>query len=1150
MSTKTTGSVLVIGGGIAGVQAALDLAESGFKVYLVEKSPSIGGTMAQLDKTFPTNDCSLCILSPKLVDVGRHPNIELLTNSGVEEVSGDAGNFTVKVNKKARYVTDACVGCGLCAGACVLKDRFENEFDEGLKKRSAIYIPFAQAVPLQYIVDKDRCLFLTKGKCSKKCQEACPAGAVDLSQEDEMLEINVGSVIIASGFDEFDATKKYEYGCGRYDNVVTSIEFERMMCASGPTGGIVKRPSDGAKPKKIGFIHCVGSRDEQREYCSSVCCMYTTKEAIIVKEHQDVECSIFYIDMRSFGKDFDQYIERAKTMGIRYHRAIPSVEQIPGTKNLLLNYETEEGNIESMEVDLLVLAVGLCPPGDYEEISKKIGIELNKYNFCKTTETAPVETSRDGVFVCGAFSGPKDIPETVTQASGAVSKAMALLSDSRGEQVSEKEYLPEIEIGDEARVGVFVCHCGINIGSVVDVPGVADYARTLPGVVYATENIYSCSQDTQDKIKEGIKEHNLNRVVVAACTPRTHESLFRETMREAGLNPYLFEMANIRDHCSWVHPSEPEKATEKARDLVKMAVAKINLSVPLKKGVTEVIKSALVLGGGVSGMVAALEIANQGYSVTIVEQDNEPGGNLKKIHYTLSNPDTREYLNDLIKKINNNKLISVFTGTKIRSIDGCIGNFTAITEGGQEIKSGVIVVATGASEYKPNEFMYGKDERIMTQIEFEEKLSKNEIDPRIKNIVMVQCVGSRNDERPYCSRICCYNAVKNALKVKQQNPAANVFILYRDIRTYGMWEKYYKQAREKGVIFMHYKKEKQPIVSIEGGNLKVEVEDQYLGGNIEINPDALILSSAVIPRDDAKSISEMLKVPLTTSGFFLEAHAKLRPVDFATEGIFLCGMAHSPKLIDESISQALAAAARASIPLAKGFVETEAISSEIDPEKCIACGNCIPLCPYGALSMKREGSVEKHTVEVNPLLCKGCGTCAAICPVNAINMKNFTVNQITGMIKAALENLPQDEPRIVGFLCNWCSYAGADNAGVSRFEYPPNMRAIRVMCSGRVEPEFIYHALLLGADGVLVGGCHINDCHYISGNVHAEKRIRGGKGVKDYVKDAGLEPERVRLEWVSAAEGQRFADVVESFTEDLKKLGPNPLKLKRAKVKA
>jgi len=1156
-------SVIVVGGGIGGMQAALDLAESGFKIYLIEKNPSIGGTMAQLDKTFPTNDCSMCILSPKMVDVSRHQNIEILTNSEIERIDGFAGNFKVTVSKKARYINDKCVGCGLCAEKCVLKNKFLNEFDEGLRKRGAIYIPFPQAVPLKYIIDKEQCLFLKHGKCAQNCIKACNANAIDFEQKDEEAELNAGAIIFAQGFEEFDARKKYQYGYGRYKNVVTSIEAERMMCASGPSNGIVLKPSDSKSPKKIGFIQCVGSRDKENEYCSSVCCMYSTKEAMIIKEHQDVECDVFYIDMRAYGKDFEQYIERAKNMNIKYHRCLPSIEEMRDSKNLILTYEAEDGKIEREIFDMVVLAVGLCPPKNNKKIADVSGIELNNYGFCKTTETTSVEASRDGVYVCGAFSGPKDIPETVMQASAAASKAKTLLSGSKINFVGEKKHPSERETGNEPQTGVFVCRCGINIGGVVNVPDVVEYAKTLPNVVYSSENTYSCSQDTQKKIKDAIEKYNLNRVVVAACSPRTHESLFRETLIESGLNSYLFEMANIRDHCSWVHSHEPVKATEKAKDLVKMAVAKVNLAVPLKITTSDVIRSALVIGGGVSGMTAALEIANQGYSVSLIERNSELGGNLKNVHYTLTDPDVSKFLNNLIAQVTNKDLIKIYTNTEIKSVEGYVGDFTINTENSlgifnlkkttsffntinlnntnkDTLKGGVIIVATGAQEYKPKEFMYGTNPGILTQSEFEEKLSKNNVNA--KRIVMIQCVGSRNDEKPYCSRICCNVAIKNALKVKEQNPDTEIFVLYRDIRTYGFNEKFYKEARKKGIIFIGYEKDKQPNVSVEGGKIYVEVEDRYLHANIKIDADFLVLSSAIIPRTDTDNLSKMLKVPLTQSGFFLEAHMKLRPVDFATEGIFICGMAHSPKLLSESISQSLAAAGRASILLTKGIVQTEAVSSEIDSEKCIACGNCIVVCPYNALRMNRDN--EKHFVESNPLLCKGCGACSVVCPVKAIKMKNFTDIQINSMIKVALETIPDNEPKIIGFVCNWCSYAGADNAGVSRFQYPPNIRLIRVMCSGRVEPEFIYNALLLGADGVFIGGCHINDCHYISGNVHAEKRLKGRNSIKDHIKDAGLDERRVRLEWVSAAEGQRFANVVKDFTEELKNLGPNPLKLK------
>ena len=854
------------------------------------------------------------------------------------------------------------------------------------------------------IEEANRCL--NCGICSEclQCVEKCEADAIKHDMREEFIKLGVGSIILALGFDEFDPKLKPEYGYGRFRNVITSIEFERIQSASGPSQGSIVRLSDGKHPKKIAFIQCVGSRDKKTNpYCSSVCCMYATKEAIIAKEHDsDIECTIFFMDMRTFGKEFDQYYERAKEEhGIRYIRSrAPCVEELPDG-NLRVTYE-KNGKLIDEKFDLVVLSVGLNPPEDAKKISEKLGIRLNEHGFCLTDEFLPLETNREGIYVCGAFEGPKDIPETVIQASGAASMAGSLLSSVRGTLVKEKKFPPERDVsGEEPRIGVFVCNCGINIGGVVDVPKVVEYARRLPQVVYAEENLYTCSQDTQERIKEKIEEHNLNRVVVASCTPRTHEVLFQNTIREAGLNPYLFELTNIRDQCSWVHRNEPEKATEKANDLVRMAVAKSGLLMPLKKGMVDMDPSTLVIGGGVSGITTALELADKGFEVDLIERENELGGNLRNIHYLLDGGNPREYLKEIVRKVEENKKINVFTQSKVVSVEGYVGNFSIkIEKNGKEkeLKNGVIIVATGAREYKPDEYLYGEDERIVTQLELEEKIANDNL--KAKNVVMIQCVGSREEERPYCSRICCSDAIKNAIKIKEKHPDTNVFILYRDMRTYGFNEIHYNRARDLGVLFIRYDKEEKPEVSLDGRELRVIVKDQILDKKFLIKPDILALSVATIPQKDNEELSKMLKVPLSKDNFFLEAHMKLRPVDFATDGIFLCGMAHSPKSLGESIAQAYAAASRAATLLSKEKLETEPITAFVDETLCRGCGRCEELCEFDAIKLEEvEGRLVSH---VNEILCKGCGICSVECPSGAITMRHFTSKQISRMIEVAL----------------------------------------------------------------------------------------------------------------------------------------------------
>jgi len=994
------GTVLVVGGGIAGIQASLDLADSGFKVYLLDKSSSIGGTMTQLDKTFPTNDCAMCILAPKLVTAGRHPNIEMIMGADIKSLEGEEGHFQVALVRKPRYIDEEkCTGCGVCARKCPVEAI--DEFNEGLGERTAIYVKYPQAVPLVYAIDRDKCI-----GCGT-CQEVCKAGAVQYDEKEKEIALHIGSIILAPGFEEFDPKLKREYGYGQCSNVVSSIEFERILSASGPYCGLVLRPSDGKVPRKIAFIQCVGSRDATlgNNYCSSVCCMYAIKEAIIAKEHNPhLECTIFFMDVRAYGKEFDAYYNRAEEeYGVKFVRSrVPRIEEIPESQNLLVRY-VEDGNLKIEEFNLVVLSVGMRPPKHAEELAKTLNIKLNKYNFCCSETFSPLETSRPGIYVCGAFSSPKDIPESVAQASGAAVKAASLISSERGVLTTAKEYPPERDVsGEEPHIGVFVCYCGTNIGGVVNVPEVVEYVKTLPNVVYAEHNLYTCSEDTQKRIREIIEEHKLNRVVVASCTPRTHEPLFRETIREAGLNIYLFEMANIRDQCSWVHMHEPVEATVKAKDLVRSIVAKARLLKPLKKPVIDVTPTGLVIGGGLSGMTAALELAKQGFEVHLVEKEKKLGGHLSNIHYLLGSENPQERLQSIIKGVAGNEKIHVYLNSEISDVEGYVGNFkTTLKCNGktEEISHGIVIVATGATEYKPTEYLYGVDERVLTQHELEEKLANGGFNA--KTVTMIQCVGSRNGKHPYCSRICCSQAVKNALKIKELSPETDVYVLYKDMRTYGFLEDYYREAASKGVLFIRYDDENEPKVTRESGKLKVSVWEPVVKAWIPIEADLLALSTATIPNPDNESIAKMLKVPLSKDMFFLEAHMKLRPVDFATDGIFLCGLAHWPKSIEESVSQACAAAARAITILSKEALEVEGAIASVDEDLCSGCKFCEPVCDYGAIKMEEvDGKLRAHVIEA---LCKGCGVCGSTCPSGVISMLHFTDDQILAQVRAALK---------------------------------------------------------------------------------------------------------------------------------------------------
>jgi len=856
-----------------------------------------------------------------------------------------------------------------------------------------------------------RCL--NCGYCCEcfQCVGACGPGAVTLEthkQQPETIELNVGSIIMAPGFQPFDPSAYEAYSYMKSPNIITSMEFERILSSTGPTMGHLVRMSDHKEPKKIAWLQCVGSRDVHRcdhGYCSSVCCMYAIKEAVIAKEHAggDLDCAIFFMDMRTHGKEFERFYNDAKDKhGVRFIRSrVPTIDSVKGSDDLIIPYVDENGDVVEERFDMVVLSVGMETPPELLELAKNLDIHITEGGFCQTDSFHPVNTSREGIFVCGAFQGPKDIPQSVIESSSAAAKAGALLSKSRNTLTKEKKIPEERQIqGERPRIGVFVCHCGINIGGVVDVPGVREYAASLPYVEYVTDNLFTCSTDTQDTITQVIREEKLNRIVVAACTPKTHEPLFQETLAAAGLNKYLFEMTNIRNQDSWVHKDDPETATEKAKDLVRMAVAKVALMEPLYETELDINQKALVVGGGISGLAAAKSLSDQGYQVYLVERSAHLGGQARSLFMTWKGEDVQKNLADLIVSVETDSNIKIHIDTELTNVDGFVGNFkTTLSSGGKEeaVEHGIVVIATGANESRPDEYLYAEDPRVVTHLELDQKFISNEDSLKAVNTaVFIQCVGSREPDRPYCSRVCCTHAIESALHLKELNPDMNIYILYRDIRTYGEREYLYRKARLSGIMFIRFSVDGKPRVSKDNDVLSIELWDPVLEETVAMNPDLVVLASAIVPYQD-KKLSRLFKVSLNDDGFFVEKHAKLGPSEFSTDGVFLCGMAHYPKSIDESIAQALAASSRAVTLLAKKNIQVGGTVAYVAPLFCSSCGVCVAICPYSAPSFIEEGHFAGKA-EINPVLCKGCGLCVASCRSGAINLKGFGEDQIMAMI--------------------------------------------------------------------------------------------------------------------------------------------------------
>jgi heterodisulfide reductase subunit A len=1008
---KNSNKALVIGAGVGGIKAALDLAEAGRDVVLIDKAPAIGGLMTQLDRTFPTNNCDLCTLSPHLAESGRQLHIELLPLTQLVKAEGQAGAFKVTLKTAPRFIDLwKCTACGDCFKECPECIRFTP----GLDHRAPTCMRYPRATPYAYSIEIEKCADLDR------LVHACRAGAILPEDSEKTRELDVGSIVLAAGAEVFEPAALEDYGYGTRPNVLTGLEYERILSASGPTLGQLVRPSDGKQPKRVAWIQCVGSRSVKEgclPYCSSACCMYALKEAMVTKErfHEDIETVIFYMDMRTSGKDYELYLNRAREQyGVRLERTRPhTVEPIPGSDDLSITYVPAGASLPRKEVfDLVVLSTGFVIPPGATELARRLGIELNEHAFAKTGSFSPVATSRPGIYVAGLSESPKDIPETMVQASAAACMAAQCLKSAEAvaEEEEQGDLPPERDVStEEPRIGAFICDCGTNIGGFIDVFQLVNYASRLPQVLVSEMTGRGCSRESLEAIQRAIQKNSLNRVVIGGCSPRTHETLFQDTVRRAGLNKYLVEMANIRDQDTWVHLDRPEEALNKGKDLIRMAVSAVALAHPLTEHVLPMNKNALVVGGGVAGMNAALALADQGMRVYLVEKSATLGGVASGIRRTLEGEDVKAYLTELIERTLHHENVQVLTRSVIVDHSGMPGLFkTGLQVGPQmfyrQITHGVTILATGALPNRPQEYLLDEHDAVVTQLDLDRLLEEQP--EKVKSwdsVVMIQCVGSRCPENPNCSRICCQSAVKNALRLLDLNPAIQISVLYRDMRTYGFQEDAYRHARERGVLFFRYEENDKPLAEAEDNRVKVSFTDPILGKRMTVSADCLALSTGLIADDEGtEDLAMVFRLARTPDGFFLEDHVKLRPVDLPVPGFFVAGTAHSPKTIRESIAQAQAAAGRAQTLLARNVINLGAAVARVDGKKCAACLICVRECPFHVPFINADGCSE-----IDPAKCHGCGICASACPAKAIQLMQYEDDQITAKLDGLLERVLQ-----------------------------------------------------------------------------------------------------------------------------------------------
>lgn len=1162
MAAEPIGSVLVVGGGISGIRAALDLVECGFSVHIVESKPALGGVMAQLDRIFPSNDCSLCLLAPQMVECDRNENIQLHTNSTLLGLEGEPGRFIATIWRQPTYIDMAkCVACHKCVEAC--PKCAPDEFNEQLDQRKAAYILYRQAVPLQYVIDDANCLRFNR-VMGGACENVCPADAINFKDEGSVERIEVGAVLLAPGVKPFDPSGRDIYGYGEIPDVYTSLEFERLISASGPGMGALRRRSDFGEPRSIAWLQCVGSRDIHRSFCSNICCMYAIKQAMAAPDHMSpghFEATIFYTDIRTPGKGHEKLLNAALSQGVRFVRARPHTV-LPGPKGrgVVLDWAEDNGKMNHDSYDMLVLSVGMEPGEKTVNLCHTLGVDLNCFDFVDSSSFSPHRTSRPGIYATGGILGPKDIAQSVTEASAAAAAATAELIEARWSLIKPPPTPTENTLSNgPPRVGVFLCKCGTSTSAVLDFDTLTEYATSLPNVAYAETNAFTCPLASQKRIINLIREKKLNRIVVGACTPKTHEPLYQQTLCNAGLNSSLLEMVNLRNHIAWTHQDQPLQALDKAKDQVRAAVCKATMLAPVQPLRKRVTRQALVVGGGLAGMTAALTLADQGVETVLVEKKDHLGGVAWKLRATWVGEDISVRLEKKIHQIFNHPLITVLTNTQILSSQGSAGDFTVRlqlpertgTTRESTMNFGAVILCVGGKERQTSEYLHGQDNRVLTQLEFDRLIrEKPALFKTPRRIAFIQCVGSREPGKTYCSRVCCTHTIETALRLKELSQATQIMIFHRDVRTFGLREMNYHEALRRGVLFVRYTPKRKPRIRNNDKFLEVRALDPILGRFLAFNADYVVLAVAIEPNPKNKTLAEIFRCSIDRDGFFIESGRFMKPVDLEVNGVFVAGLCHSPMPVDEAVSQGQAAAFRACRILCRDEIVLGTVKAEIT-SACDGCGLCVSECRYGAISGTpiMVNDEERLKITIDPMLCEGCGVCQAICPVGGIRIPGFSSEQIRAQAMSLARKTACDtktfEPSIVAFCCNWCSYIAADMAGVLRLQYPPNVRIVRVMCAGMVNQNLVLELFRNGADGVAILGCRPGECNYTDGNLKAGN---WAVATRARMKKTGINPKRFMLDGVASSEGQEFAELIRNFTETIKELGP--VECKKSKVES